>query len=515
MNVLTERAISVDDDTRLSLPALLAAMARDEIRQFPAMRPHQRPAWHMFLVQLAAFAVWTSKCSTVPTNESDWSHLLRMLTPDVPDDAAWRLVLDDREIPAFLQPPDPGGLKWTVVPTPDDLDILITSRNHDIKQSIARQSSAEDWLFALVSLQTSAGYDGKGNYGIARMNGGSSSRPMLGFAPASRRDHRINPSRWWLRDVQQLLAQRKSGLGDTHGRDGGSALLWCLDWREGSQLDLRTLDPWFIDVSRRVRLRKTDNGLSCIRANSKRSRIASKLFKGCVGDPWAPVHRTERKSLTLGSGDFNYKRLSDLMFSGDWERPMLAKLGHGEDGDDWLLIAEAFSRGNSKTEGFRSRVLPVPSSAVRMFQSPAVADLSQQLMFEIREFDEALRNGIAVLAAGGERERVDKTHYGHSHAVRNRFDRVADALFFPHLWQRLSAQSEESSEAVDEAKHDFLQQLFEAAQSELKAALLGIPCAAINRPKAEARCWRAFHGRLYKLLEFSHMTQADQVDTHG
>lgn len=507
MNLLTEPAISVDTGAKLSLPGLLSAMARDEVRQFAALRPHQRPAWHMFLVQLASLAVWHSKRAAVPRTTSDWMELLRTLTLEIPDDAAWRLVVENRAIPAFLQPPDPGDLKWNVVPTPDDLDILITSRNHDVKQSIARRSNAEDWLFALVSLQTTAGYDGRGNYGIARMNGGSSSRPMLGLAPASGRDQRVNPSRWWLRDVERLLAWRRQyGVKNALGREDGPALLWCLDWSETVQLDVGTLDPWFIEVARRVRLSETNQGLVAMRANSKGPRVRSKAYKGNVGDPWAPVHRTEGKSLTLGSGDFNYRRLSNLMFSGDWKVPELARLGKSEKADDRLLVAEALSRGNSKTEGFKSRTVPVPNNVVRVFRSTTVADLSQQLMAEIREFDEALRNGIATLAAGGERDRMEKKHYGLSHQARNRFDAIADTLFFPHLWKRLSAENSGSTQVVDLVRQEFLQELFDAARNELEAAMPGIPCAAISRPRAEARCRRAFYGRVRKVIPQMHRT---------
>lgn len=93
----------------------------------------------------------------------------------------WALSGPDDK-PAFMQPPAPKGLNWTPVATPDALDLLITSRNHDLKQQIARHAEPQDWVFALVSLQTSEGYGGAGNNGIARMNGGSSSRPLLGIS---------------------------------------------------------------------------------------------------------------------------------------------------------------------------------------------------------------------------------------------------------------------------------------------------------------------------------------------
>ena len=222
MNLLTNNLISTSTTERLSLPGLLAAMARGEVAGFPALRPHQRPAWHMFLVQLAALALWSAKREDLPGDAAEWTDLLRALTPNHMDDCPWRMVVEDDAQPAFLQPQAPAGLKWSLVPTPDALDLLITARNHDIKQSVARHVELEDWLFALVSLQTSAGYDGAGNYGIARMNGGSSSRPMMGLVPAHDENYRINPSKWWRRDVERLLHERRAGNGSEFGSRGRS-----------------------------------------------------------------------------------------------------------------------------------------------------------------------------------------------------------------------------------------------------------------------------------------------------
>ena len=474
-------------------------MSREDVEQFPALRPHQRPSWHMFLVQLAALALWTEKRNKPPVEAYAWRVLLRGLTSNYPDDAPWRMVVENRRQPAFLQPPALEHLKWKPVATPDALDLLITAKNHDQKQQVARDSTIEDWMFSLISLQTSAGYDGKGNYGIARMNGGSSSRPMLGLAPSHRKNYQLNPSTWWLRDVQRLLAHRQSGSGSPPGRVGGPAILWCLDWPEGKQLDLRELDPWFIEVCRRVRLRGTEHELSAVRANSTNSLIDANMFHGQVGDPWAPVHRKEGKSLTLGGGNFNYKRLSDLMFSGDWEVPVLAEIGPDENTGDRLLVAEALSRGNSKTEGFKSRVVPVPDRVLRLFQSQSVADLSKTQMQEIKAFDEALRNALALLAARGVLKDVGKSQYAFSMPARMRFDRHADNVFFPHLWKRLAAENSGSTEEADQAGHDFRRVLFYAALTELTAALPGVPCQAIQRPRAEVRARRVFHSRVYKL----------------
>lgn len=492
MNLLTDSIFTLSGKAAVSLPELFAAMVRGEVRGFPALRPHQRPAWHMFLVQLGALALWTARCDRLPKEPDDWAASLRGLTPAHADDAPWRLVVEERTKPAFLQPSDPGGLTWSTSATPDALDLLITSRNHDMKQAIARRASAEDWVFALVSLQTSEGYGGRGNYGIARMNGGSSSRAMLGLAPAKDGDTSIDPSGWWARDVRRLLATpRESAVGVP----GGPALLWCLDWPEGRQLDLRDLDPWFIEICRRVRLTDTRDALSALHSSSKAARTDAKVFKGNVGDPWAPIHR-EGKSLTLGSGDFDYARLRELLFSGDWSVPLLARPGNNEAGD-MLLVAEALSRGNSKTEGFKSRVVPVPGKIVPSFlSSESVATFSKAQMDEIKVFDAALRDAIALVAAGGNRDGIKRSHFKQSVQARKQFDRAADRLFFSNLWNRVAADASRDADAEAAAKTKFLRALMDAATAELNSALPAIPCPTIHRPRAETRARRAFYSRI-------------------
>ena len=495
MNLITDPVLTLAGGEKVTLPALFASMARGEVRGFQALRPHQRPAWHMFLVQLGALSLWTAGRDRLPPDPENWAADLRGLTPDHSDDAPWRLLVEERRKPAFLQPPDPGDLKWSTVETPDALDLLITARNHDLKQSIAKAATPEDWIFSLVSLQTCAGYDGRGNCGIARMNGGSSSRPMLGLTPACNWDLVIDPSAWWARDVGSLLAARKVGKRSGVGAVGGQALLWCLDWPEGHQLHVGELDPWFVEICRRVRLTHTNGAVSAQRSTSKSSRIDAKAFNGNLGDPWAPVHKTEGKSLTLGAGDFDYKRLCELVFSGNWAVPLLARCGTEETGD-MLLVAEALSRGNSKTDGFKSRVVAVPGRVVPFFSSDTAATVSEAQLDEIRGFDAALRYAIALMASGGDREGVNRDHFRRAAPASKGFDRAADRLFFPSLWRRVEAGALTDPDAEENARVDFLSDLFEAATAELKAALPAIPCPTIRRQRARARAWRAFRSRV-------------------
>lgn len=501
MNLLTDSMLTLAGGQRVSVAGLLAGLAAGGVQGFPALRPHQRPAWHMFLVQLGALALWRHRSKAwspddLPTDPAFWIAALRSLTADYPDDAPWRLVVDDDSEPAFLQPPAPPGLKWSPVETADALDMLITARNHDLKQTVARRATAEDWVFALVSLQTMEGFGGQRNYGIARMNGGSASRPLLGLAPV-KQGTALDPAAWWARDVTRLLSLRAARKKSALGTAGGPALLWCHAWPEGEQLDLHALDPWFIEVCRRVRL-SGGAAITGRRSTSKAARIDAKQFNGSVGDPWSPVHKTEGKSFTLSGGDFDYRRLCSLLFSGEWVKPPLA-CPDTSDPDTMLLVAEAFSRGNAKTEGFKSRVLPIPKRvARRMFSAPGAAALSRlslAQMKEITQFDKAIRTALALVAARGDRELLHKEHYAFARPAQTCFNREVDRLFFPSLWRRVDAATDEAS---DVAKKEFLAELYQAARTEFYAALPTIPCTTIHRPRAEARALRWFRNSLWR-----------------
>ncbi len=350
-----------------------------------------------------------------PDTEEAWVHALRCLTSDYPDDEPWCLAVPEWAKPAFLQPSVPDGVTLpSALATPDELDLLITSRNHDLKQTVARHAEPQDWVFALVSLQTGEGYGGAGNQGIARMNGGSSSRPFLGLAPRdglSSRATAIRPGAHLKRDMSVLLQtrtaqlERYSHLG--YPETGGLGLVWLAPWREGEQLQLSELDIWFIEVCRRLRLCAKPDGLTGWKGISKATRINAKHLSGALGDPWAPVHRTENKSFTLADNDFDYRKLTDLLLSGTWEIPLLARPASSErDSDGQVLIAEALHK------------------------------LAQEQIDDVLVFDRAIRGALAVTAARGDAEARKKEHYASAAEACAKFDRAVDGIFFGHLWAR-------------------------------------------------------------------------------
>jgi CRISPR system Cascade subunit CasA len=188
MNLLTDPLLpilSARAERRLvDLPTLLAAYADDRVLDLAFLRPHQRADWHSFCVQLAALALHRASPDVVVNDAEPWRESLRRLTAAWPDDEPWRLVVDDVTKPAFMQPPVPPGSAdphRTPIHTADDLDVLVTAKNHGVKQGIGIDASPAAWIAALVLLQTTGGFLGAGNYGIARMNGGFATRPFVGL----------------------------------------------------------------------------------------------------------------------------------------------------------------------------------------------------------------------------------------------------------------------------------------------------------------------------------------------
>jgi len=470
----------------------------------------------MFLVQLAALALHEAGREDIPGREDEWLTLLRGLTPAYPNDEPWCLIVDNWSKPGFLQPAVPDGVRLgNDVQTADGLDLLITSRNHDLKQMIARQGSAEDWLLALVSLQTGEGYGGAGNQGIVRMNGGSSSRAMLTLAPlAPGKAMAVRPGAWFRRDLRVLLETRERVLESTQVdyADDGIGLTWLAPWPEGDQLHLKDLDIWFIEVCRRVRLSNRDGRITAIKGTSRETRIAAKALKGNLDDPWAPIHKGEGKSLTIGDeGEFDYRTLTKLLFSGEWTLPLLANRASFEGPDRPLaIVAQALARGNSKTGGFRSRIVPLESrQIIRGWGAPKSQEilrlLAQEQTKAIKAFEDALSRALSTFSVaslgskGLEEDKVEfekrlRKYRDLAEPARSQLDRFADAIFFEHLWRRFEVEaSDEASRNVEELA--FASSLWERTRMIFEQFLPNMPCHSLYRLRAEVRARRALRSK--------------------
>jgi CRISPR system Cascade subunit CasA len=285
LNLLVDPIIGVLDiegrREHLSLPQVYFKLAEDGIAAFPALRPHQRHAWHALLCQLGALACLKCGLTTAPMNSGGWRAALRALTPEFPGDEPWMLVTNPDK-PAFLQAVVGTLDSFKPLTTPDELDMLVTAKNHDVKGARLFSAEANDWLFALVTLQTMEGFLGAGNYGISRMNGGFANRPGFSVCPPGRIGAHV------MRDLKRLITIRDEFLEKNAAFDrGGLALVWLRPWTGVSSLQPTELDPYYIEICRRVRLVSNAGRISALAAGSKVARIH--IRQGRQGPDWGSV----------------------------------------------------------------------------------------------------------------------------------------------------------------------------------------------------------------------------------
>jgi CRISPR system Cascade subunit CasA len=473
-----------------TLPQLFVALGADDVRDYPALRPHQRHPWHAFLVQLAAIALHQSGRPTAFATAQQWRSALLALTPADSDGAAWCLV-SPPDRPALLQAAVPSGsiADWKSQSfAADEIDMLVTSKNHDLKGSRARRSQPEDWLFALLSLQTQEGFLGAGNYGASRMNGGFASRPGVGVAAVGLAGAR------WARDVAVLLAQRARTV-EVFGlqAEGGLALVWLMPWDGIGSLSFGTLDPLYIEICRSVRLLVVGGSIQSIGTGSKVARISAKELNGMTGDAWTPIEVEGGKALTIAAGGFTYKLASELLFGGKYQPPAAHQLSKSADESALVFVAQGVTRGQGKTEGYHERRVPISAKVRGLMvtnQKDQLERLAKQRIAAISEVRKLLWVALSVLFASG--KAVDGSEGNKAKASKfvDPFERAEDARFFEDLNEELEA-------ADPAAQHlQWLLALVARAEAILKIAFVAGPRNGVQKYRAQSAALSRFHGGL-------------------
>lgn len=467
--------------TRVSLPECLALLGRDEVRCFTAMQAHQQHGWHAFLVQLAAIALHKGGAEEPRQRAERWRELLLGLTRTV---EPWCLVVEDLTRPAFMQPPVPErtleGFK-DAQRFPDELDVLVTAKNHDVKAARIGSPQPEHWIYALVTLQTMEGFSGKANYGIARMNGGHASRPVIGLTTGSSLGVRFR------RDVGLLLAARTEiARSYEFRRAGGKSLLWCEQWDGEASLALGELDPFFIDVCRRVRMAWADERLTAMRTGTSTPRVAAQALQGNTGDPWTPVNAKEGKAFTATEAGFSYRTVQRLLTEYPPCRAMVPQPREG----DVQLLATVFARGMGKTAGFHERTIPFPRVVTNRLRREDSRNELARLARERVELvslvqNRALRPALRTLVQGA----PDKLDMDDDRADRwvRAHDAAIDAVFFERLWA--DVDGDPAATAAEWARL-----VLDLAREQLHAAMDDAPVPLARRYRAVATAERVFEG---------------------
>ena len=507
-NILTEAVIRIHTSTGRqefsSLPGVYAALMQDEVEAFPSLRSHQRHAWHAFLVQLGAMAMHRAGVGELPADSAQWADLIRGLTLDYPEDEPWQLVVDDITKSAFMQPPARSKEREkdykSTIETPDGLDILLMSKNHDLKSEVAIQASSDDWIFALITLQTMEGFSGAGNYGISRMNGGLGSRPAFTLAPSERLGAHAR------RDITALLEWRPTLLTESPMTDGGASLLWTMPWdgTAAESLPANRLEPFYIEVCRRVRLRvHADGNLYGIRSSSKAARIEGKDLKGRTGDPWVPVNpKRDGLPLTLAAGGFTYKRVTEYLT--EWKLPPLLRPTQSEQqsSDTMQLVARAMVRGQGKTAGYYERIIPLRHKTVRLFGraggTEGFGDIARKRIEQVGIVQRILSHAIQVFAARGDADKVSPEHRALARPWLNKLDEIVDRTFFEDLQTEFEADDNNERQRI--RYHWLNGVVVTGARSVLHQSEDSLPCLTIHRYRARVNAERLFGARIYREL---------------
>ena len=518
LNILKERLIRIATSHRTrwaSLPEVYDALMADEVDAFPALRPHQRHAWHAFLSQLAAMAMYRAGVTVPPEDAAEWVGLLRGLTPDWPDDEPWQLVEEDITKPAFMQPPARSADKLadykSRVTTADELDMLVTSKNHDLKASVVSQAGVDDWIFALITLQTMEGYGGRYNYGISRMTSGYGNRPAFSITPFTRISGHVR------RDITALLRHRQAILHEYPVTDGGIGLLWIEPW-DGTGAETLTIDrmePLYIEICRRVRMQYSGGTLQTVRANSDSQRIYDN--KGLTGDPWAPVSKAQVKrgettpKFLRHIEKLGYERIVDGLFSPDWGAPFLLQLIPEEQNStkEMSLVARGLVRnkGENKLEtwGYHERIISLNPGTAQIFGrgggKKEIGDIARERIEQASKVKSILRYAVAIFASAGRTNDISSENWSRANPWSDKLEEIIDVSFFDDLQEETDETDRDERERI---RNLWLENVVIAnAVAILGESQTAIPCTSNQELRAISTAQSVFMGSIYQEFNVS------------
>ncbi|NKB16321.1 MAG: hypothetical protein HC774_04730 [Sphingomonadales bacterium] len=233
-----------------------------------------------------------------------------------------------------------------------------------------------------------------------------------------------------------------------HAANGGLRLLWLEPWDGATSFDPGKLDPYYIEICRRVRLRNDGGRIvvrrgssSAPRINQPKSKHQGKDFTLPTGDPWTPVENDSGKPLTLDGSGFHYRRVVNLLDAEKFRPAPLQTLFDADGKGGAQIVFAAIVRGQGETQGYHERRIHVPERLKPVFmRKPATGDAPVDLARVARERVEdvakvaskALRPALFSLyqAAPEKLDFQDPKAKSKAQIFLDQFDRAVDEDFF-------------------------------------------------------------------------------------
>lgn len=502
-------------EARLSLPELLAACAGNRVDCLLSLRPHQEAMFHAFMVSLAFMAMESAgdvDATELATDAGRWREMLRGLTPDYPDDEPWKLLVSDWTKPGFMQSPcaDSDVLQYTgLTASPQELDVLVTSKSHDIKPGKLGGFGAKHaglWVHALITLHADGVYMPAGQkaascYPSVRKNAGVAARPQFRLV------FERGVGAEFCRDVAALFLRRSNMYESARavGLTGPAIelLAWLKPWEHPFQA--KSLHPLFLEVTRRVRLVVLAQGAIAARtapSANKGWRTQFESHRGVMADPWAPVVRDSEGDKALNpqseTGGFTYRRLAPVLFDREhFMLPLLARPVGAEALRGGTMVARALGRGQGGTDGYLSREVHFPPTAMRRTadDSALLALRSQSFMQTASDMQgKVLRSALIQYVDGSDDPNWKRPEFGRSVKTWEvAFDAAVDEIFFEELLDTIEQQ-----QGDDEALLRWARRLRALAQNVFERAVDSLPTRDRSSHLARARAQSFLRSALRK-----------------
>ena len=345
------------------------------------------------------------------------------------------------------------------------------------------------------------------------MDGGWGRRPGVGIVPPGGYGCR------WLRDLKILLAVRDS-IADKYGlnRDG-IALAWLLPWDGAatSAISVSQLDPFYIEVSRRVRLSRDVGSYTAKTATTPNARIQS-IAGGLTGDIWSPIDQDKdgRKVFTARPYGFGYRTAVNLLVPTKIELSPAMKPQRFDPVVGLRLNMESIAWGPKNTNaGYHKREIHIGKKLAVMLASAnkaeidEVAAISKSRVEQLGEITWMLTQALMVLFTSdtlSESQKKDEVLKERAKRFSLPFETKCDAEFFPKLFEEIEATDR------DATRNQWLLILADCAESVLKSAFTAGPRSVQLRYKAQSAALGRLRSMMYgnKLPALAHALKSNQ-----